>query len=109
MHSSTETLCEILTKIRHEDICRQKKNNDQSVAMIIFINRFRRSQIPANQQRYRLDKLRNSDSIKRHSKNEIQTHYGNNSLHNGSFRFINRYCKKEGKNHDSPQAIKYTI
>ena len=40
MHSSTATLSELLTKIRHEDIWRQKKNNAQLVAMTVFINQF---------------------------------------------------------------------
>ena len=39
-HSSTTTLSELLTKILHEDIRPQKKNNAQPVAMAVSINRF---------------------------------------------------------------------
>ena len=122
MHSSTATLSELLTKIRHEDIRRQKKNNAQPIAMAVSINRFQRGH-PANQQRYRPEKVRNNESNnnKTYIKSESQKYYGNNSRQNGSFRIICRYCKKEGhtdrvcrlkqaeKNSNRPQAHNVVI
>ena len=89
--------------------------------MAFSIDRFQRGHL-ANQQRYKPDKIRNSESnYKTYTKSEVQKYYRNNSRQYGSFRIICRYCKKEGhiewvrrlkqteKNSNRPQANNVVI
>ena len=51
MKSNIKSLPDLLTKIRHEDVQRQKKAANQPMAMVASLNRYQQHQL-ANQQRH---------------------------------------------------------
>ena len=71
MNSNIKSLPELLTKIRHEDIRRQKKVANQPMAMVASINRYQQHQL-ANRQRHKAWNRKALESNKSNNKNDGQ-------------------------------------
>ena len=85
MNNNIKSLPELLTKICHEDIRRQKKAANQPMAMAASNNRHQQYQ-PANRQRHKAWKGKALESNKSSNKNDGQRSYTHDTQKSGSFK-----------------------
>ena len=95
MNNNIKSLPELLTKIRHEHIRRQKKAANQPMAMTASINKYQHNQ-PGNRPRHKAWKGKALESNKSNNKNDGHRSYTYGTQQSGSFKVTCRYCRKDG-------------